>query len=231
MPPYLTPSVVAANSPVPKLNPDVPNYSIGSRNNTLPTVRMQVTKSAVATDVVTLTVQMLEGNIPAVGALAYITGTQNNTGALNSTAGVTLTGVSISTTTGAGTITYTVSTGNLTATPDTGLVIVPNAEVAEALTTTYKGQQFAVSGNAISWAYTCPSAPSVIAIQLEGAIDDNDSEYTLIGSSETTTTGYNEFFATLPEFVRFVRIHVTNSSGGTNPTLIAKLMTNWNQTG
>jgi hypothetical protein len=192
---------------------------------------MQVTKSAVATDVVTLTVQMLEGNIPAVGALAYITGTQNNTGALNSTAGVTLTGVSISTTTGAGTITYSATTANLTIAADTGLVIVPNAEVAEALTTTYKGQQFAVSGNAISWAYTCPSAPSVLAVQLEGAIDDVDSEYTIIGSSETTTSGYNEFFATLPEFVRFVRIHVTNSSGGTNPTLIAKLMTNWNQTG
>jgi hypothetical protein len=231
LPAYITPSVQAANTPIPKLNPGIPAYSIGSRNNTVPTCRMQVTKSAVSSNTVTLTVQMLEGNIPAVNATAYVTGTQNDSGNLNSTSGVTLTAVSISTTTGQGTIQYTATASNLSATADTGLVIVPNAEVAEVLTTTYKGQQFAVSGNAISWAYTCPSAPSVIAIQLEGAIDDNDSEYTIIGSSETTTSGYNEFFATLPEFVRFVRIHVTNSSGGSSPTLIAKIMANWNQTG
>lgn len=231
MPPYLTPSVVAANSPVPKLNPGIPGYSAGSRNNLLPTCRMQVTKSAVTSNVVTLTVSVLEGNIPASGATAYITGTQNNAGALNNTSGVALASVSINAITGQGTITYADTTANLAPTADTGLVIVPNAEAAEALTTATKYQQFAVSGNAVTWSYTCPSAPGAIAIQLEGAIDDNDSEYTLIGSSQTTTGGYNEFFATLPEFVRFVRIHVTSASGGSSPTLIAKIMTNWNQPG
>ena len=191
---------------------------------------MQVTKSAVASNVVTLTVTVLEGNIPASGATAYITGTANDSGNLNSTAGVALTGVSINAITGQGTITYSQSASNLAATADTGLVIVPNAEAAEALTTATKYQQFAVSGNAISWAYTCPSAPAAISIQLEGAIDDNDAEYTAIGSAQTATSGYNEIFATLPEFVRFVRIHVTSASGGASPSLIAKIMTNYNQT-
>lgn len=189
---------------------------------------MQVTKSAVASNVVTLTVTVLEGNIPAVNSTAYITGTQNDSGNLNSTSGVTLTGVTINSITGQGTITYAATASNLSTTADTGLVLVPNAEAAEALSV-QKYQQFAVSGNGITWGYTCPSAPVSIAIQLEGAIDDNDAEYTLIGSSQTATTGYNEFFATTPELVRFVRIHVTATSGGTNPSLIAKIMSNWNQ--
>jgi hypothetical protein len=215
------------NTPVTQLQPasgyGAPGYAFGSKSQTQPSTKMFVSKSAVATDVVTLTVQIVEGNIPAVGNTAYITATSNNGGALNQPSGVVLTGVSITATTGAGTITYAASTGNLSPTADGGIVIVPVPEVAEAFAQG-KSKQFAISGYGISWAYTCPSQPGSIAIQLEGAIDDVDSEYTIIGTSQTTTSGYNEVFATLPELVRFVRLNITGGSGGTLPTIIGKIL-------
>lgn len=212
-------------SPSPtKLVGNQPGYSAGSKNTNTPNTRMIVSRDSVSTNVVTLTVTVVEGNIPAVGSSIFVRGTQRNSGGLNTSAGSTVTAVSIDATTGQGTISYGQTTANLVDGADQGEVIVLVPEVAEALVTAQAYKQFAVDGYGVSWAYTCPSQPSAISIQLEGAINDNDSEYTIIGTAQTTTSGYNEFFATLPELVRFVRIKVASMSGGTNPTLIAKIL-------
>lgn len=205
--------------------PGPPGYAFGSKPLTVPTCRMIVTASAVASNVVTLTVLVVEGNIPAVGQTIYIYATTNNAGGLNDQTGtITLASVSITAATGIGTITYNKTTANLSTTADAGYVLVPVSETPDLMTgSSMKSQQFAVSGYGISWAYTCPSAPAAIAVQLEGAINDNDAEYTLIGSSQTATTGYNEVFATLPTNVNFVRLHVTSFSGGSTPSIVGKI--------
>jgi hypothetical protein len=215
-----------SNTPVQMLYPASgygnPGYSFGSKNLLRPTVKGIVTAVAVATNVVTLSVIIQEGFIPAIGDLISVAGTQTDSGGAN-VVNVALASVTITATTGVGTFTYAATASNQAKTADEGTFIVLVPEVAEALAVA-KGKQFAISGYGISWAYTCPSAPSTIAIQLEGAIDDVDSEYTIIGSSETATSGYNEFFATLPELVRFVRLNVTATTGGTNPTIIGKIL-------
>lgn len=218
------------NPPYPRLlQPGVPAYAFGSKNPNLPTVRMQITNVARTSNVVTLNVTMLEGNIPGVGDLITVTGTSAGSGGANTAnTPVALSAVSINATTGVGTVQYSKSGSDITSVADAGQASVEVPEVPYLATGAAKSAAFAVQaakgqGRGISWAYTCPSNPSAIAIQLEGAVNDEDSEYTLIGSSETTTSGYNEFFATAPENVNFVRLNLTSFSGGTNPSIIGKI--------
>ena len=193
-------------------------YAAGSKA-TGPTTRMIIDHVSVATN--------MEGNIPVVGDLIYVFATTQNAGGLNTSTGIAISAVSITSSTGKGTVSYPKSTSNLSITADSGYAQSNIAEVAETLVSAQAYSAFAVNpaaGYGVTWSYTCPSAPAAIAIQLEGAIDNNDAEFSIIGSSQTTTSGYPEVIATLPELVRFVRIKVTSTSGGTNPTLIAKLI-------
>src|ERR1700677_1045938 len=88
----------------------VPAYSAGSFSSSTANARMYVTASQVVSNVVTLFVVMQEGNIPAVGQTAYVTGTSNGSTSLNQPTGVALTGVTIVAATGVGTITYAETT-------------------------------------------------------------------------------------------------------------------------
>lgn len=214
-------------SVVEMLIPGRPSYAYGSKSPG-PTCRMIIDHDSVSSNVVTLTVTIQDGNIPLVGDLIYVYATSNSAGALNQITGIAISAVNITAATGKGTISYPKTVANQGNTADTGYALSVPQETAEALTVS-KSRAFAIQntigrGYGVSWAYTCPSAPSTIAIQLEGAINDNDSEYTLIGSSQTTTSGYNEIFATIPELVNFVRLHVTATTGGSSPTITGKIL-------
>lgn len=210
-------------APPPRLlSPNVPFYAFGSKAIG-PKRLMQVTRVSLTGNVATLTVAMREGlQLPVTGDLITVTGTASTSGLFNVT-NVALASVSIDSLTGIGTLTFALVHADVGAVADAGQAYSPVPEVSESLGVA-KSIQAAVDGYGISWAYTCPSAPSTIAIQLEGAINDVDAEYTLIGTSQTATSGYTEIFATLPELVRFVRLNVTATTGGTNPTIIGKIM-------
>jgi hypothetical protein len=204
-----------------------PSYAYGSRSPG-PTCRMIIDHDSVTTNVVTLAVTIIDGNIPLVGDLIYVYNTSNSAGALNQTTGIAISGVNITAATGKGTITYPKTVGNQGNTVDTGYALSTPQELAEALTTN-KSRAFAIQntigrGYGITWAFTYPSAPASASIQLEGAVNDVDSEYTIIGAANTSVSGYNEIIATLPELVNFVRLHVTAASGGTNPTVVGKIL-------
>jgi len=212
------------------LIPGRPAYALGSLPNQ-PPCKMLITSDSVSSNVVTLTVAIMEGFIPAVGDKIYTYATSNSAGGLNQTTGIAIASVSITAATGIGTITFPLTTGNQGTTADTGYAISVPAEVVETPSPSgaYKSAAFAIQntigrGYGISWSYTCPSAPNSISIQLEGAISNQDSEYTLIGSAATTTSGYNETFAQLPNLVNFVRLHLTTFSGGSSPSIIGKIL-------
>lgn len=226
MPAYKTPTNPGA---VPLAIFGKPFYSAGSFNSANPGARMQVTASAVASNVVTLTVTVLEGNIPAVGDTVYVTGTQNNAGALNSTAGVTLTAVNISTTTGQGTISYAATTANLSTTADTGLVQDPPAEVGDSLTTNAKFAQVAVqepggsntNQKTVTWSTVIGGSPSGVTINLQASMVDIDSQYETLDSS-TNTSGETRAYigANFP----FYRITAGTITGGSSPSLVGKIL-------
>jgi hypothetical protein len=195
-------------------------YAFGSKSDRIPTTKFYVQKSGIASDVATLDVSLWEGNIPAVGQLITTLSLANIANVTN----IALTGVTINNLTGIGSLTYALSGSNVTLAADPGVALVPVPEVAEVCSVK-ASTAFAVSGYGVSWAYTCPSQPGSLSIQLEGAIDNTSgSEFTLIGTAQTTASGYNEIFATLPENVNFVRLNITTASGGTSPTIIGKLL-------
>jgi hypothetical protein len=207
----------------------VPAYSAGSLATGVANTKMFVTSSAVASNVVTLGVSMQEGNTPAVGATAYITGTSNGSAALNKPAGVVLTGVTLNNA-GVGTITYALTTTNFATTPDGGLVIVPQVEVGDALTANTSFQQFAVPApigggggrtGTITWSTVVSGAPATILVNLQASIVDIDSQYATLDSS-SNTTGETRYIA--QQDFNFFRIRVTTLTGGTSPTLVAKLL-------
>jgi hypothetical protein len=226
MPPYIT--VPFGITPRRGFTAGLPCYCAGSYAYGQQDTRMYVTSVAVAANVVTLGVKMVEGNIPVLSALtafkAWVTGTVVG-GAPVNVAGVALTAVSINAATGVGTITYPATTGNLATTPDGGQVIIPVPEFAELLAVA-KLQQFTLDpmggyGITMTWS-TALSAPATLALQLEGAINDADAEYGIIGVSQTTLSGI--LIATVPQDIRFVRVNVTAFTGGASPSLIAKLL-------
>jgi hypothetical protein len=226
MPPYIT-RPATTNTPVQMLIPGQPAYAFGSKNTSRPTVKMSVTSVAVATDVVTLGVTLMEGYVPAVGDLITVVNTTTDSGAAN-VANVALASVTITALTGKGTVTYAATASDQLTTADTGMAYVAVPEIPEALSA-IASRAFAIQntigrGYGITWAYNCSSAPSTIAIQLEGAVNDVDGEYTIIGTSKTTASGWVETVAQVPNLVNFLRVNITATTGGTVPTIIAKIL-------
>jgi hypothetical protein len=228
MPPYQT-------SPFQQrvaLLPGYPAYSFGSFNDRTPPSRFSIQSVAISGNVATLAVTLLEGLIPIIGALISVQGTQTPTsgGAPNfNVIGAALTGVTINTTTGVGTLTFALTSNNLSTTNDSGMASVPQPEIGDAIAAPAKGQQFAVQSNFglsqegknPTWEIHFPSAPVSFSAQLEGAMVDVDSQYELVGSAETAAGTYAQ---NSPLNFRFFRINITAISGGTNPTVVSKIM-------
>jgi len=199
-PPYITPRR--------GITAGLPSYSFGSFPLGVSPARMYVTTVAVAANVVTLGVKMVEGNIPAVGTQVSVTGTVVG-GATVNAANVSLASVTITPATGVGTITYTAVAANLSTTPDGGQVVQIPAVA--------KGLQFALDpAGGYGLTFVWGSSAATIALQLEGAIDDIDAQYAIIGTSQTTLSG--SVVAQVPNNVRFVRVNTTAFTGGPGTT-------------
>lgn len=225
MPPYnATPG---NNTPVTELLPNVLGYAFGSHDNTRPTRRGIVTSVAVSGNVVTLGVQLLEGYIPKAGDLITVVSTASDSGGANVT-NVAITSVSIAAATGIGTIVYPATATNQTTTPDSGMFYIPVPEVGEALVNE-SSQAFAVpetgsghddNGLTITWRTYYPSAPSTVTMALQAAEVDQDSQYSTLDTS-TSTSGETRVI-TLTRF-RFLRVNASNVSGGTLPTAVVTI--------
>ena len=212
----------------PMLLPGVPGYSLGSFNADTPDAKLLVTSVAInGSNVATLGVQLIEGNIPAVGSLISVRGTQKAGGAFN-VSNVALVSVTINAQTGAGTVTFALTHADVASTPDAGEAAVPVPEVAEAIASGTKGLQFgmqAVSGLAsnsrdVSWVLATPSAPASFSATLEVADVDEESEYTVIDTA--TSVGLR---TVLGVRANFIRVRFGTVTGGSSPTAVAKILT------
>jgi hypothetical protein len=207
--------------------PGIPFYSFGSFDDRTPPSRLQITGVAITTDVATVNVKLLEGLIPLPGALISIEGTQSLGGAFNVT-NVALASVSINTTTGIGTVTFALTHADFATATDSGVALVPQAEVADIFADG-SGLQGAVpfqsgledSGKTISWWYNVGGSPSTGTVALQGADIDEDAYYETIDSIDASMTQQGTRNVSPPQNFNFLRINVSNASGGTNPTIIA----------
>ena len=216
----------------PMLLPGTPGYSFGTAPSG-PTARMLVTSVAInGSNVATLGVQMVEGNIPAVGSLISVRGTQTVTsgGAPNfNVSNVALASVSINSQTGVGTVTFALTSNTIATTPDAGQASVPVPVTMEALPgTAAAGLQFSVQSGSgsentqrgITWFTEYTGSPSTVTALLQGADIDQDSAYTTIDQS-TNTAGESRSLSNVN--YQFVRAKMA-STGGTTPKCAAGIM-------
>jgi hypothetical protein len=215
-------------TPVVALIPGSIRFSYGKRNDRTPPTRMSIQSVAITSNVATLAVTIIDGAIPIVGALASIQGTQTATsggGSNFNLTNVSITGVSISTTTGIGTITFALTSTNIATTTDGGQVVVPQTIIKDTLPgTAAAGQQFAIqsmtAGNkqhGLSWFTQYTGSPASVTAQLQIADIDEDANYTTIDTS-TATSGETRSVGNVT--ANFVRIRMA-STGGTSPTCAA----------
>lgn len=114
--------------------PGTCTYAWGSLSDRISPSRMTISHVVLTTNVASLQVQVIEGNIPAVGSLVTIRGTQQTGGIFNVTAAA-LTAVSINATTGAGTISFALTHANVSPVNDSGMAVAPQAITFEAVST------------------------------------------------------------------------------------------------
>lgn len=222
----------APNAPIAALVAGKPSYSYGSFNTRVPNTQMSVSKVAITSNVATLTVQVLTGEIPAVGSLVSVTGTQTNSSIFN-VSNVALTGVTIDAVTGAGTITFALTHADVSTTTDNGTAIVKTPEVAVALANG-SGTQFAIqhnsavpqNGRTVAAVVSLPSLPTTATVTLQGAIADQDSEYADIFTVASVTGGVMTGGSGSVSIVNynFVRLHVASVTGGSSPTIVGKIL-------
>jgi hypothetical protein len=188
---------------------------------------MQITNLALTSNVATATVLVREGNIPAIGSLISITGTAAASGAFNVT-NIALTGVSINSLTGIGTVTFALTHADVVSIADSGQGYVPVPEVGESLTN-QTCLQFGlpeVSGEntnarSITWTTAFTGSPSTVTVDLYGAMDDVDAQY---GKLDTSTSNSGETRIIANVNFRFLRAKISNVSGGSSPTGIVKFL-------
>jgi len=221
------------------LLPGQVGYSLGKLDTHNPGARMSIQNVAITSNVATLYVTLLEGYIPIVGALISVMGTQTVTsgGAPNfNVTNIALSAVTIDSTTGIGTVTFALTSNNITKIADSGMALVPTPEIGDTLTAAsaiQTGQQFALpkttSADAqaknIQWSYSFPSAPASASIQLMGSMLDILTEYSVIDAVSTgiVAAGGESRTINSPENWNFLLIQVTVASGGTLPTVLAKI--------
>ena len=168
-------------------------YAWGSAKTDVSPTRMLIDHVAITTNVATLNVTVVEGNIPAVGDFITVTGTTTSSGVFNVTA-VALTGVTINATTGIGTVTYALTNANIGSTANAGIAYVQYALNFETVSLNSVSQAIALAATSpgsgisnfsveVSWA---PGTSAGVAT-VQVADRNDDSLYASAGASATIT--------------------------------------------
>lgn len=210
-----------------------PEYSWGSFNDQIPTSKLYVTNSLIATNVATVAVKLWEGPIPVAAQLLSTAGLSripNVTNvAINSVTGFTTGDKST------GTILYNNIHADVATHVDSGVVLVPQLEIGETIPTTLTttlgaGTQFAVpatpingaGARVITWSISFPGGgpSSSFTADLEAADFDADAQYGKIDET-TSLTGETRTIATQ---AAFLRIHIKAADNAGSGKIVAKIL-------
>lgn len=228
----------SAFAPLPEVAiPAKPAYFWGSLPVTTQDTLGRVTNVALTSNVATVTITIYQGNIPVVGNFITVSGSTNNSGLFNINQ-AKITAVSGTPSTGVYTISYALTNANVTSVADSGMAIIPIAEVAEALANSTSVAIYVPSNELrdlgqrnITVACSFPSLPTAATVTLYTAINNNPQaaspEWTSMGviavvAGGAQTAGPLQTYA-VPAG-RFFRTVVTGVSGGTTPTIVCKMV-------
>ena len=167
------------------LQKGVPAYLFGNLNMLQGNTKGRVTNVALTLNVVTISLTIFEGPQPKVGDLITIWGTASTSGLFNVTRSV-LTAVTITGSTGAGTVTFALTHADVVSVANTGAFLVEPGESSEALTNNSYSTAAVVQSPQGDSQFTLPMAvtfpggvlPTAVTVTLQVAIRDIDAEYT-----------------------------------------------------
>lgn len=235
---------------IPCLLPGQPSFSFGDyRNSGDPTLAFTapqietvalISNVAITTNVATVTLVMRDGPVPVLSytwrgttftltPLISITGTQTATsgGAPNfNVTAATVTGVGTFASAATSTVTFALTSSNITTTTDSGMVVIQNPAGFETLpSSATAGLQYAVAAGysgsdgqkGITWFTQFTGSPATVTMQLQGADYDQDAYYTTV---DTSTNAAGEARSLSNISYNFYRIRAA-STGGSSPTFIA----------
>jgi len=202
-------------------------YLLGSYNDRQANTRMLISQVALATNVATVTGQIVEGEIPLVGSYISLSQTTTGSGEFNVTRAL-VTAASF-TAAGFGTVSYALTGANVGATADAGTAIIEVPEIGETLVAVASipccvaspdnETQFTVTSSVLF-----PTMPTAATVVLQEAVRDVNTEYTTLGnaavvaSSAFTTGPTAQFTLTRGNFYRFLISGLTGTG-----TVVAKL--------
>lgn len=220
------------NSPfqVPNLlQKGVASYLFGSFDYKIGNTRGALQDVALAADVATVTILLISGPRPVVGALISIINSTQGGGEFN-VSRAPITAVSWTDSTGSGTVTFALTGANLATVADSGTVIIEPAEVPETLVNNSFSVPIVVqapegdSQFTLPLAVTFPTLPNDATVTLQKAVKNQASEFTNTGTAVTIYAGaYTAgpvVEATLERGYVY-RLAVTSVTG--NGTIVAKV--------
>ena len=234
----------SAFAPLPEVVlPGKPAYLYGSLATDTQDTLLQVTNVAATGGTATVSVYVRAGNIPVVGNLISIAGTQASSGLFN-VSSAPLTNVTINATTGVGTVQFAL-VGTVGSVADSGQALVPIQEVPETLAANTSVPVYVPSQEpndmgtkSITTAVTFPTMPTTATVKLYSAINlpknlpgSAGSEWTLDGvvatvAASAQTVGplftYDTGANTAALAGRFFCLQVTGVTG--SGTIAAKLI-------
>lgn len=229
MPPYVS----GPFGPSPTLLvSDRPEFLYGGFADTVAPTKFQITQVAIASNVATITGTVTAGTIPTVGSLISVQGTQTDSGAANVT-NVAISAVSISASTGQGTISYAATGSNQSATADSGLAIVPQQITYDSLVAgssksaaTPNNDPQTDGARTFQAQVFFGSLPTTATVTLQASAVDQNSAYQTLGTVATVAGGVvtlseAQFQLTMSRFLRF---NVSGVTGGSSPTIAACLL-------
>jgi hypothetical protein len=229
----------SAFAPLPEVAiPSKPAYFWGSLPTGTDDTYMRLSNVALTSNVATVTGTIYRGNIPVVGNFITVQGSTNTSGLFNINQ-ATITAVSGTPSTGVYSISYALTHANVSSVADSGMAIIPIAEVAEACTNNATSVAIYVPSNelrdlgekSITISTVFPSLPTAATVTLYTAIANNPQaavpEWTAMGvaaivAGGVQTAGPLSTFSTPAG--RFFRTVVSGVSGGTSPTLVCKMV-------
>jgi hypothetical protein len=230
MPAYVTSPF---KPPVALLMAGTPYYVFGSYDDRSSPTQGNVISDSSVTTTATVTYMTVSGNVPSVGDLITVVGTRNsnfnvtNASILTVSAGSSVDG----TQSGVVTVTYAISSTNLSVAFDGGQVIIPRIEIGEALVNEASvpvdvafAQTIQDQGKTVNFTVSFTGSPTTATAHAQGAIFDRDSEYEDLGTianAGSPTSGPTLEVA--DSAYRFYRIRVDNVVGGVSPKIIGKI--------
>lgn len=206
--------------------PGTPVYVWGSLSDRVSPTKMTISNVALTSNVATLTVQVIEGNVPVAGQLVTVLGTQTSSGVFNVNA-VAIASVSINATTGAGTITFALTNANIASTADSGLAVAPPAITFEAVTTNENSEAVALpmaqdgkslSGFSAEVVWASGTSAGAVAVQVT---DDNSNggDYQTVSYITYPATRYDPAGLS----AQFVRLQISTALTGAS-TIAARIL-------